>query len=211
MPEVAFTCLGAEPAPFAAGPTITLQMRATAETDEPVHALALRCQVRIDAPRRRYEDAEAEGLTDLFGDRARWGHTMRQLQLAFLGHVLPGFTGGRDFELELPCSYDVEVAAHKYLAALTGGEVPLVLLFSGTVFSGAPGSISVSPVPWHSEAQLRMPVRVWQETMDAHFPGQAWLRLDRDTWGRLAAYRSRHQLVGWDDAVERLLKEAGEE
>ncbi len=211
MDEISFACLGAEPAPYAAGPTIRLRMRATAGGDEPVHALALRCQVRIDATRRRYSDAEAAGLADLFGDRSRWGRTLGQLQLAFLGQVLPGFAGEREFELELPCSYDVEVAAHKYLAALDEGEVPLVLLFSGTVFSGAPGSISVSPVPWHSEAGLRMPVRVWQDTMDLHFPGQAWLRLDRDLWRRLAAYRSRHQLVGWDDAVERLLKEAGEE
>lgn len=211
MPEIAFTCLGAEPAPYAASPTIRLLMRATAEGDEPVHAVALRCQVRIDATRRRYGDGEAAGLGDLFGDRSRWGRTMRQLQLAFVSHVLPGFTGERDFELELPVSYDVEVAAHKYLAALDDGEVPLVLLFSGTVFSGAPGSISVAPVPWHSEAALRMPVRVWQQTMEAHFPGQAWLRLDRETWRRLADYRTRHQLVGWDDAVERLLKEAGEE
>ena len=76
---------------------------------------------------------------------------MQPMQLAFLTQVLPGFTGDCDFDLALPCSYDVDVAAHKYLAALEDGEVPLILLFSGTVFTGAPGSLQVLPVPWHKE------------------------------------------------------------
>ena len=119
-------------------------------------------------------------MVDLFGDRDRWGSTMQPMQLAFLAQVLPTFTGSCDFELVLPMSYDVEVAANKYLAALEEGEVPLILLFSGTVFSGALGSLSVQPVPWHKETQVRMPVAVWREAMDAHFPGQAWLRLEPD-------------------------------
>ena len=108
----------------------------------------------------------------------------------------------------LPLSYDVEVAAHKYLAALEEGEVPLILLFSGTVFSGALGQLSVQPVPWHKETQVRMPVAVWREAMDAHFPGQAWLRLSRTAYDDLATYRGEHGLVGWDDVVARLLREA---
>ena len=108
----------------------------------------------------------------------------------------------------MPLSYDIEVAAHKYLAGLEDGIVPLLLLFSGTIFSGSPGTISVMPVPWHKEAQVRMPVSVWREAMDAHFPGQAWLRLDRQVYDRLAAYRGRRGQVGWDATVTSLLEEA---
>ena len=86
----------------------------------------------------------------------------------------------------------------------------MLLLFSGTVFTGTAGAFRVSPVPWHKETRVRLPVRVWREAMDVHFPGQAWLRLDRHTFDRLSAYRTRHQLSGWEDTVERLLKEAGE-
>jgi len=57
---------------------------------------------------------------------------------------------------------------------------------------------------------VRMPVSVWREAMDAHFPGQAWLRLDRQSYERLAAYRGSHGLVGWDDTIAALLEEAGE-
>ena len=36
----------------------------------------------------------------------------------------------------MPCTYDMEVAGTKYLHALApDGEIPLLLLFSGTMFS----------------------------------------------------------------------------
>jgi hypothetical protein len=133
---------------------------------------------------------------------------MQPLQLAFLAQVLPSFTGECEFELVLPLSYDVEVAAHKYLAGLEDGEVPLLLLFSGTVFAGRPGSIAVQPVPWHKEAEARLPVAVWREAMDAHFPSQAWLRLDRTTYDRLVVRRGELGLVGWDQVIEDLLRRA---
>ena len=183
-------------------------MRAEERSGVRVHALALRCQVRIEPLRRHYSDQEAARVVDLFGDRPRWGQTMQPLQLAFLAHVLPGFTGGCGFDLALPVSYDVEVAAHKFLAGLDEGEVPLLLLFSGQVFTGGVGSIAVEPVPWHKEATARLPVAVWREAMDAHFPDQAWLRVHRATYDRLAEYRGRHGLLGWDDVLGRLLDEA---
>jgi hypothetical protein len=43
--------------------------------------------------------------------------------------------------------------------------------------------------------------------MDQHFPGAAWLRLRRETFDKLYDYRAREALSGWDDAIERLLKE----
>jgi hypothetical protein len=46
--------------------------------------------------------------------------------------------------------------------------------------------------------------------MDRHFPGSAWLRLGRDSFDRLHAYRARHAHLSWDDAVDALLREAGE-
>jgi hypothetical protein len=135
---------------------------------------------------------------------------MQPLQLAFLSQVLPGFAGSCAFDLVLPLSYDVDVAAHKYLAGLEDGDVPLLLLFSGQVFTGTAGAIAVQPVPWHKEATVRLPVAVWREAMDAHFPGQAWLRVSRSTFDRLSVYRGRHGLVSFDDALDRLMEEADE-
>lgn len=208
MSEVEFACLGVAADRFAAAPTVRLALSVTETTGARVHALALRCQVRIEPRRRSYDDEEAAALADLFGDRSRWSTTAQPLQLAFLSHMLPSFTGSTTFDLDLPCSYDFEVAAHRYLHAVRDGEVPLLLLFNGTVITGRAGSLDVSPVPWHKEARVGLPVSVWREAMDAHFPGQAWLRLHRDVFDRLTAYRTRHQLAGWDDTLERLLKES---
>ena len=208
--DVDFTCEEVVADRYAAGPTVVFRMRCTETSGVRVHAVALRCQVRVEPVRRGYSDEEAAQVVDLFGDRSRWGQTMQAMQMAFMSQVLPGFTGSTTFDLVMPCSYDVEVAAHKYLAGLADGYVPLLLLFSGIVFTGAPGTISVQPVPWHKEALVRMPVSVWRAAMDAHFPGQAWLRLDRRAYERLAAYRGKRGLTGWDDTVAALLEEAGE-
>jgi hypothetical protein len=81
-------------------------------------------------------------------------------------------------------------------------------LFTGTVFTGGPGGVNVEPVPWHKESSFALPVAVWREAMDLHFPGSAWLRLGRETFDALYAYRATHALTTWDEAVQRLLKEA---
>jgi hypothetical protein len=201
-----FTCTGARPEPYAAGPSVQLDLRVTA--DEPVHTVALRTQVRIEPRRRRYTAAEEERLTDLFGEPARWGETLNPLQLATVATLVPGFTGDTTVPLAVPLTYDLDVAAAKYLHGLDGGDVPLLLLFSGTVFRGAPDRVQVGLVPWHEEAVYRLPVAVWRAAMDAHFPDAGWVRLRRETLEALRAYRSERVLPTWDDTVERLLKEA---
>ena len=201
-----FACTGARPEPYAAGPSVQLDLRVTA--DEPVHTVALRTQIRIEPRRRRYTPSEGGRLTDLFGEPARWGDTLNALQLATVATMVPGFTGSTTVPLAVPLTYDLDIAAAKYLHGLDDGDVPLLLLFSGTVFRGAPDRVQVGLVPWHEEAAFRLPVAVWRAAMDAHFPEAGWVRLRRETLEALRAYRSERVLPTWDDAVERLLKEA---
>ncbi len=208
MIELEFACTGATPDTAAATPSIALQMHITESTGARIHALALRCQLRIEPQRRRYGEHEAEAMLDLFGEPSRWGGTLKPLQLAFIGAMVPRFSGATDVVLALPCSYDFDVAANKYLYGLDDGEIPMLALFSGTVFTDGPGGLSVQPVPWHKETTYRMPVAVWKQTMALHFPGTAWLRLRAETHDALHRYRARQGMLSWDDAIERLLKEA---
>ena len=201
-----FACTGSRPEPYAAGPSVQLDLRVTA--DEPVHTVALRTQIRIEPRRRRYTPSEGGRLTDLFGEPARWGDTLNPLQLATVATMVPGFTGSTTVPLAVPLTYDLDVAAAKYLHGLDDGDVPLLLLFSGTVFRGAPDRVQVGLVPWHEEAAYRLPVAVWRAAMDVHFPEAGWVRLRRETLEALRAYRSERVLPTWDDTVERLLKEA---
>ena len=210
MSELVFDCVDARPERYAAVPTIQLALRVSETTGERVHAIALRCQVRIEPQRRRYTPEEAGGLLDLFGEPARWGETLKPMQFANVALMVPGFEGGTTLDLPVPCTYDFEVAAAKYLHALGDGEVPLLLLFSGTVFTRGDGGFSVEQVPWHKEAAYRMPVRVWREVMDLYFPNSGWIRLRRDTLDALQRYKAERALPTWEDALEGLLKQAGE-
>jgi hypothetical protein len=198
-----FACTGVRADPYTAGPTLVLRLRITAP-GERVHAMALRCQIRIEPALRRYSPAEADRLTDLFGERSRWGSTLQPLQFAQVSVVVPAFTGQIEVDLPVPCTYDMDIAATKYFEALEDGEAPLLLLFSGTAFRG-PGGFQVQPVPWDKEATCRMPAAVWREMIDQHFPGCSWIRLPRDAMTALAAYRSRHALPSWQDAINTLL------
>ncbi|MFD8478173.1 DUF6084 family protein [Kitasatospora sp. NPDC059673] len=204
MTELGFACTGVTTDPHAAGPTLVFRLRITAPAAARVHALALRCQLRIEPARRGYGEAEGERLADLFGERSRWGTTLNPVQLAQVPLMVPGFTGETEVDLPVPCTYDMDVASARYLRALDGGEVPLLLLFSGTAFAG-PRGFQVTPVPWDREASVRMPVAVWREAIDRHFPGCGWLRLPEDVMDALLAYRSRRALPSWEATVRELL------
>lgn len=208
MTEFAYSCTGVRADRYAAGPTLVFRLRITATPGTRVHAMALRCQFRIEPARRSYGPPEAAGLADLFGERARWGSTLLPVQFAQVSLVVPGFTGETEVDLPVPCTYDLDVAATRYFRALEGGEVPLLLLFSGTAFTG-PGGFQVEPVPWSMEASYRMPVAVWQEMVEQHFPGCGWVRLPRGTMDALLAYRSRQALPSWEATVEALLGSDG--
>ena len=207
-PELEISCQEAVADRFAAAPTVVLRLRVREVTGASVLAVALHCQVRLEPLRRTYDDTEAALVVDLFGERPRWSSTMHALQLGYVDRVVPGFEGTSVIELPLALSYDVDVAAHKYLAALRGGDIPLLLRFSGQVFAAGATGLAVHPIAWHTEASARLPVAAWREAMDAHFPGQAWLRVSRDTYDRLARRRSQLGLAGWDALLSGLLEES---
>ena len=209
MPELTFTVVDMAPEPYAAAPNLIARVRVEETTGERVHALALRAQVRIEPQRRRYDDPEERALLDLFGDRTRFAQTLRPFSWLHTSTVAQGFTGGCEIDLVLPCTYDVEVAGTTYLHALRDGEIPLLFLFSGTVFSRGTTGFSVVPVPWDREASYRLPVATWRGLMEATFPGTEWVRVHRDTVEALAHYRHVRGLTSWDAAVSALLAEAG--
>ena len=205
MPELTFAVVDIRPEPYAVVPNLLARLRVEEGTGEQVHALALRAQVRIEPQRRRYDDVEERALLDLFGDRTRFAQTLTPFPWLHASTVAQGFTGSTEIDLVLPCTYDFDVAGTTYLHALRDGEVPLLFLFSGTVFCRGSTGFSVTQVPWDLEARYRMPAAVWRDLMEAHFPRSEWVRMRRDTVEALAHYRHVHGLTSWDDAVTSLL------
>lgn len=187
-------------------PTLRFRLRADAAGRE-IRAVALNVQVRIDATRRRYEEGDERRLLELFGRRERWGETLRSLMWATVSTTVPAFTGATSVDLHLPATYDFEVVAAKYLNALEGGDVPLELLFSGTIFYTAPGGgLRVAPLSHDLDLRTVLPVSVWRAAVQSAFPGSAWLRLSREGFDRLWAFRATRALPTWDATLDELLE-----
>jgi hypothetical protein len=210
-PELEFAIEGAHAVRHSVAPMLGLDVRVARTDGGAVRSVALQAQIRIAATQRAYTLAEQERLVELFGPPEQWSRSVRSLLWVSASAQVPPFTGSTVVELLVPCTYDVEVAGARYLQALEDGEVPLELLFSGTVFYTEPsGRLQVASIAWDREAGYRMPVSVWRETMDTHFPQSAWIRLRRDAFDRLGSYKARRALPSWEAALESLLREAGE-
>lgn len=205
MTELAFEVLSVQPQRHAAAPHLLFRLRVTESTGTTVHALALRCQLRIEPQRRTYSAEEQAGLTDLFGAQERYEVTLKPFLWTHATALVQGFTGTSEFDLPVPCTYDFDVAAAKYLHALRAGEIPLILLFSGTVFTRGLSGFAAEQLSWSLEAPCRLPTSTWRDLMDHYFPGGGWIRLDRDSLDALARYRSDRGLLSWEQVVAELL------
>jgi hypothetical protein len=209
-PALDFAVESVEALKPAAVPTLRFALRIDA-AGALVRSVVLGVQVRIAATQRGYDAAEQEPLSDLFGASHRWGETLRSVPWTTATLVVPPFDDSVLAHLDVPCTYDFDVTAARYLSALREGEVPLELLFSGTVFHVDPdGRLQASLISWDREAACRLPVQVWREAIDQHFPDCAWIRLDRAAFDRLAAFRARRSLTSWEAALATLMSEGDE-
>lgn len=207
MPELDFQIVKAEPVRDLATPALAFHLRVTNQVEqEPVHATLLRCQIQIEAPRRRYKPQEQEGLRDLFGEPERWNQTLRGLLWANINTNVPSFTGSIIYPVCVPCTFDLTVASAKYFHALDDGEVPITFLFSGTVFYGSgQAGFQVAPLPWNKDARFRLPVRTWKQTIDLQYPNVGWLCLRREAFDGLHRFKVKEGVATFDEAIERLL------
>jgi hypothetical protein len=211
MPELAFTVTDAARVEYAAVPMLRFALRVESLDGEPIRSILLDTQIQIAARRRHYDEAAYDRLFELFGPPSDWGTTLRTLLWHRGTVVVPAFTGVTSVDVNVPCTYDLEVAASRYLDALSDGVVPLEFLFSGSVFAGGPGAaLQVTRLSWEQEADYRLPVRVWRDVMDSYFRGHAWLRLRKDAFDRLSSYKSRNALATWEDTLDALLPSAEE-
>jgi hypothetical protein len=205
MSDYTFSLVDVFAEPYAVAPQLTARLHIEEATGQTIHAIALRCQVRIEPQRRRYDANEQHGLLGLFGERDRWIDTLKPFLWMQCNTTVQGFTSVTEVDLVLPCTYDFDVVGSRYLHALDAGTVPLTLLFSGTVFTKGANGFGVQQVPWDCEARYDMPVAVWRQMIESYFPNTGWIRLDHDVLTRLADYRASHGLTTWEETVQELL------
>jgi hypothetical protein len=205
MSDLAFTVLDIAADRYAAAPQLLARIRVEETSGAVIHAMAVRTQVMIEPQRRPYVVSESDGMLDQFGERSRWKDTLRPFLWTFATTMVSGFSGHLEFDLPIPCTYDIEVTASKYLHSLRDGNVPIRLLFGGTVFSRGETGFSVEQVAWNLEAAYSLPVSVWTELMDHFFPNAGWLRLDRDTIAALIRFKGENSFVTWEQVFAALL------
>lgn len=211
MSSLNVTVLSARAEPYAAVPTIMFRIRLSEASGGMVHAVALRCQVMIEPKRRTYDGTEEARLYELFDEPKRWGETLHPFLWAHTSLTVTAFEESTEIDLPMVCTYDFEVASSKYLHNVRDGEIPLEFLFAGTIFTKGTTGFAAEPVGWDKVSSFKMPAKVWHDTMDLYFPNSGWLRVHRDTLDRLTRYKTERAIPGWDEALERLLKEAGED
>lgn len=208
-PEPTFVVTGAAAVRHAAAPALEFTLGIGEPAGNEVYAMALVVQVQVEPARRRYDPETRTRLVDLFGAPERWAATTRAFPWARRDLLVGSFQGAATARLQVECSYDLELAAVKYFYSLSEGEVPLAFHFNGTVlYRGAGGRVQAVPVPWDRDARFALPIATWREMMDHYYPGGDWIRLGRETVGRLRRFQSRRGLPSLDACVDRLLAEA---
>ena len=204
---------GAEVPPFAALPALIFKMRiANMNDQERIHSVALRCQLRLAVTRRRYSPAEQARLLEVFGEAKRWGETLRDQLWTHVSTVVPQFAGSVVADLAVPCTYDFEVVSTKYFNALEDGGIPLIFLFSGTIFyeDGA-GNLQIAQISWSKEAAYRLPLTVWQAMIARYYPNSAWICLHKDVFDQLYQYKAARGLPTREEVIIQLLQVRKEE
>jgi hypothetical protein len=209
MPNLRFEVESVTSMPESATPVLLFRLRvANTPAEEQIHSISLNVQLHIQPARRRYAAEEQSAMGDLFGEPARWGTTLRPLFWTTASTTVPGFAAFTTVDLRVPCTFDFNVAATKYFHGVQEGEIPVALLFNGTVFYIAREAIQVALIPWSQETSCRLSAAVWKEMMARHYPDSAWLSLQHDAFERLYRYKVQHGLPTWEQTVDHVLAAA---
>ena len=207
MPDLTFAVEGAAPLPFAAAPTLAFKLRiANFLQGEHIKNVLLTCQIQIELDAPPLYSRRATSAGGPLRRTGRWSQTLRTMLWTHATVTVPPFDGEANVDLLVACTFDFNVAATKYFHGLDAGEVPLDLLFSGTIFfADVDGQLRMTRIPWTKEARYRLPVAVWKEMMNLYYPNHAWLCLERDAFEQLYDYKHRRGLPKWEQAIEELI------
>ena len=213
MPDLSFEIISCRVKEFAVIPTLAFQLQITnAIEGEEVYAAALKCQVMVESVKRTYNEETKDRLHELFGPPERWDETLRTFFWQIINIPVPRFKGKTVIEITLSCSEDQATSAGKYFYAVRDGLIPLAFLFSGTLFySDMHGKLQVTLVSWEKEALYKLPAKLWQDMMDAHFPNMRWLRVSSELYERLVEQKAQTHYPTLEKYVESILIKAGKE
>ena len=201
----AFRSKPPKPLPTRPRRTITFKVRATDAEKLPIHSIALRVQVQIEPPRRRYTPEEQENLRGA----VRRARTLEQIRASAAvdepQRQRSGLRRQHRNRRAGPLHLRLQRGDHEVHLWPRAGEIPITLLFSGTVFHAGRMGLQVAQIPWDRDASYRLPVQLWKEMMDFYYPNTAWLCLHREVFDKLYKFKAQHGIPTWEQALERIL------
>ena len=201
MADLSFAVERVSPVAGAATPLLTFHIRIVNNGLERVQAIVLDTRIQVEAPQRPPDARAYDRLEELFGETSHWAETTQPMPWARACAVVPPFVGSTRCAIEVPCSFDFNVAATKFFYGLEAATAPLRFEFSGTVFLDR----QVTAIPAGKQARFDFPARVWSDLMDAYYPHSMWLRLPRDLFHRMNQYKEDQNIPTWEDVLERML------
>jgi hypothetical protein len=205
VPELSFSVPDARIVTDAAVPTLAFRLKLGGRADDDIRSVVLAVQLRIVTAQRSYDMPTRGRLAELFDERMQ-APAARGLLWTHASLVVRPFKHETEIEMPVACTYDMEIATAKYFHALDEGKVPLEFLFSGSVFyADASGILRTCRIGWDRQAPFALPLSLWKEMMERYYPDTVWLRLDRGTFDRLHAWKSRQALPTWQSTVDALL------
>lgn len=208
-PDPDFDVLSARAIEHAAAPTIAFRVRATDASALSLFTIALTAVISIEPSKRTYDEGSRARLVELFGEPDRWASTTTNFRWAQADALVPGFSDATEFELVVPCTYDLEIAAAKYFHGLESGVAPLRFHFNGTVFyEGADGRMQVVQIPWDRSPRFELPVEVWRRAIDSVYPYRGWVPVHAETLQRLERRKAERGLPTFDAVLDELLSKA---
>jgi hypothetical protein len=209
MPDLKFEILSSHVKQYAAVPTLVFNLQITNNSEnEEIYAVSLKCQLMIEAVKRRYDEESKNRLFELFGPHTRWDETLRTFFWQIINIPVPAFKNKTTIEISVPCSEDFGTAAGKYFYAVREGNVPLDFLFSGTLFyKNTEGSLQMTMVPWEKQALYNMPALLWHQMMDDYFPNCRWLQIRKDIYEKLVEYKAANKFPTLQNCLEYILEQ----
>jgi hypothetical protein len=208
--DLDFEIRGVKAVPHSVSPLLAFDLLITAKPAEVlIHSVVLRVQIMIEATRRQYSPNDQERLLDIFGEPERWSQTLRTMLWTHASTVVPTFEGQIAVDLPVPCTFDFNVAGTKYFSGIENGEIPVAMLFSGSIFyETEEKAMQVAQISWEKEARFKMQISVWKTMMDLYYPNIAWLCLRKDAFDRLYEYKVRHGIPTWEQVMEKLIPDS---
>jgi hypothetical protein len=202
VPAPEFAVTRVQPEANAATPLLRFTVAASDTSGREIYTIAVTAQIQLDADRRAYDPETRERLRDLFGAQERLPATAGALQIGRVDTLVPSFTGSGSFEIALPISADLELAATRYLSSLRGGTAPLTFNFNGTIFyAGEDDRLQVTLLAWSCSARYRLPVSTWRDLLERRYAGSGFVRIQPATLELLRRRRVERGLPTFDAVI----------